>query len=286
MRRPGTMVSCRWDEFVKERSLRDLFHLIKQVLPEEQQVVSVPPESTVRDALDIMRRHGFNQLPVVEGKEVLGVFSYRSLAQGLLRLPERVREPLTLTVDDFLEDLRFAGISDELSILFDEFDIKDAVLIGSQDRLLGVVTTIDVLRYFYTVASPYVLLREIELAIRELIRTSASPDELKECIEQSLRKHYDELKQPVPACLEEMNFNDYLQLLRFRGTWPRFAPAFGRNCDLVLAKVAPLPSLRNDVFHFRRELTAEEYETLRECRDWLLTRIRRFEASRRGSANE
>lgn len=54
------------EQRMKERSLRDLFHLVKRVLPEEQQVISVRPDTTAADALSLMRRHGFNQLPVLE----------------------------------------------------------------------------------------------------------------------------------------------------------------------------------------------------------------------------
>ena len=68
---------------MKERSLRDLFHLVKQVLPDEQEIKTVSPITKVREALQLMREYGFNQIPVAEGNHVLGVFSYRSLSEGL-----------------------------------------------------------------------------------------------------------------------------------------------------------------------------------------------------------
>ncbi len=262
---------------MSERSLRDLFHLLKQVLPEEQELVSIPAETAVRDALAIMSKNNFSQLPVVEGNEVLGVFSFRSFAEGMRKLPSE-SDPLSLLVEDFVEDLKFATINDELASLLDEFDLKDAVLLGTQDQLQGVVTTADALKYFYRVASPYVLIREIELAIRELIRVSVDEQGLTACINQTLRKHYEERGQPVPTSVEAMTFNDYVMLLRFKGTWQSFRRAFGGTPVTIYAKLSSLPKLRNDVFHFRRELTAEEYETLRETRDWLLKRIRKVEA--------
>jgi CBS domain-containing protein len=269
---------------MKERSLRDLFHLIKQVMPDEQEIIFVSPETTVGDALKIMQERGFNQLPVVDadGREVFGAFSYRSLARGLAKLSPRIKEPLSLHVEEFLETLEFAQIGDELVALLDEFDIRDGVLVGSRERLLGIVTTIDVLRYFYQVASPYVLLREIELAVRELIRASTDDEGLRECANMTLKKRYEELKKEAPTRVEDMTAEDYVTLLRFRGTWERFTDSFGRNQDIVVGKLARVPGLRNDVFHFRRELTIAEYEELRECRDWLLTRIRKVEAKRRG----
>ncbi len=269
---------------MKERSLRDLFHLVKQVLPEEQELITFSPETLVDEALKVMQEHNFSHVPVVAGDEVLGVFSFRSFAKGIAQLPEKEREPLLLPVEEFLEKLKFAQITDELTALLDEFNTKDAMLVGTESMLQGIVTTIDALQYFYNVASPYVLVREIELAIRELIRASVNAEELKESIDISLHQHYGKSSAPFPSCLEDMTLNDYVMLLRYKGNWEKFKPAFGGTTNTVYAKLEPLPSLRNNVFHFKRDLTAEEYDILRDCRDWLLTRIRRLEASQ-GSKN-
>ena len=269
-----------------ERSLKDLFHLIKKVLPDEQEKLTFHPETTVADALSVMRNKNFSQVPVVSGKEVLGVFSYRSFAIGVAKLPENETGLLALPVEEFLEDLIFAQINDDLTALIAEFDIKDAVLVGLPNRLQGIVTTIDALKYFYQVASPYVMLFEIELSIRELIRESVNGDKLLECIGRTLKNHYDESRNAVPTCLEEMTFNDYVMLLRFKGTWENFRSAFGGTSNLVYVKLKSLPDLRNVVFHFKRELTVEEYDLLREVRDWLLKRIRKVEGSKKIEKND
>lgn len=264
---------------MKERSLKDLFHRVKQVLPDEQELLMFPPEKPVIEALTVMLKGNFAQIPVVQGNEVLGVFSYRSFIEKLMKLPAKEKEPLHLPVEDFLEDIKFAQITDELAALFDEFDLKDAVLIGSEDRLQGIITTIDVLRYFYQVASPFVLFGEIELAIRELIRASLDENDFKKCINKSLRKHYEDTKRSMPSCLEEMTFHDYVMLLRYQDTWDKFKSVFGGSSNTTYARLSRLPDLRNDIFHFRREITIEEYDLLRGVRDWLLKRVRNLEAT-------
>lgn len=271
---------------MKKRALRDLFHLVKQVLPEEQELISVAPETTVRNAFELMNTKNLSQLPILEGNEVLGVFSYRSFGEGVRKLPEKERDVLSLPVEEFIEDLRFAAITDILTTLLDEFDLKDAVLVGLQDRLQGIITTVDALRYFYKVASPFVMLQEIELAIRELIRVSINEDDLQECIRLTLWNHYEKKGLKCPSSLEQLTFNDYVMILRHKDTWDRFREAFGGTRNTVYAKLRPVPELRNDVFHFRRELTVEEYEVLRETRDWLLKRIRKVEASKGSYSNE
>ncbi|MDO9028137.1 MAG: CBS domain-containing protein [Candidatus Roizmanbacteria bacterium] len=268
-----------------ERSLKDLFHLVKEVLPETQELVIFSSEMPVKEALEVMRKKNISQVPIVEGDEVLGVFSYRSLAEGMRKLAANHKDVLSLPVLEFCEDLKFAQITDELKSLLDEFDLKDAVLVGTQKRLQGIVTVVDALRYFYRVAAPYILVREIELAIRELMRASVDADGLKECTEKALQGHYQDKNLPIPTYLEEMTITDCVNILRFKGTWEKFAPAFGENANIVYTKLKPLPDLRNDIFHFRRELTLEEYDRLRDIRDWLLKRITKLEAKKRIRCN-
>ena len=271
---------------MKERSLKDLFYLVKQVLPDTQELITFHPGTPVADALGVMCKNNLSQVPVLAGTDVIGVFSYRSLAQGMIKLPRNEQSLLSLHVEEFLEDLRFAQITDELTALIEEFNLKDAVLVGSENRLQGIVTTIDTLKYFYRVASPYVMLREIELAIRELIRSSVDSKTLQMCIDISLKEYYEHSEESAPRCLEGMTFHDYVMLLRFKGTWEKFAPAFGESPNLVYAKLKPLHELRNIVFHFKREITIEEYDSIRFVRDWLLKRIKKIEAIGKIGQNE
>jgi len=138
---------------MEQRSLRDLFHSVGRILPDEQELITVTPNMLAREALIIMRKNNVSQVPVVAGDEVLGVFSYRSFAEGILRLGDKERNICGLPVEAFCEDLKFATVADELAALLDEFELKDAVLIGAESKLQGIVTTIDALRYFYEVAS-------------------------------------------------------------------------------------------------------------------------------------
>ena len=55
-----------------ERSLKDLFHLVKQVLPETQELITFSSEMPVAEALEVMRKKNISQVPVKEGDEVLG----------------------------------------------------------------------------------------------------------------------------------------------------------------------------------------------------------------------
>ena len=118
-----------------------------------------------------------------------------------------------------------------------------------------------------------------------MIRGSVDKEKLVECIEISLAEHYDGIKKQLPDCLEDLTMHDYVMLLRHGKSWPEFKEVFGGTAQLLSARLKDIPDLRNCVFHFKREITAEEYDRLRDCRDWLLTRIRRLDATKRRDEN-
>jgi hypothetical protein len=111
------------------------FHRLNNVLPERQELVSVGPDVTVDEALAVMAREGFSQLPIVDGREVLGAFTYRSFALGVARM-KRV-DVSDLPVFDFSEQLRFARPRDDFEELIDALDRDGAVFVGDPDRLIG-----------------------------------------------------------------------------------------------------------------------------------------------------
>ena len=153
----------------------ELFHRINRVIPQDQVVLTVRPKERVRNAVDLMRTYGYSQLPVVENGEVLGVFSYRSFAQeaaaGILDDWTRQRcAPGDLPVDEFLEQFDFSRVTEEMSRVFEAMDRDNGILIGTPERLIGILTPMNILRYLYQVASPFVMVSEIELALRALDR--------------------------------------------------------------------------------------------------------------------
>lgn len=263
---------------MSDRSLKELFHFVGRVLPEEQELVSLKPDDTVEQALSMMLQRNLSQVPVLYKTQILGVFTFRSLAMGLTRLTKAERSPLTLPVEEFVEELHLADTNVVLTELLEEFDRKDAVLIGTREKIQGVVTTLDALNYFYQVANCYVLLGEIELSLRELIRQSVSDKELQECINDSLKQPYSVRNEPLPEKIEMLTLYDCVLILRFKGHWDIFQPAFGGTRDTTYTKLKELPDLRNTVFHFRRKLTVAEYDRLREARDWLHRRMKKISA--------
>jgi predicted transcriptional regulator len=148
----------------------ELFHRINRVIPQNQSLLTVQPNCKVREAIALMRSHGYSQIPVVKNGEVLGVFSFRSFAGEAANatLEEWTKQkcaPGDLPVDEFLEQFEFARVTEEMSRVFDAMDRDNGILVGTPERLVGILTPMDLLRYLSQVAGPFVMVSEIELAL-------------------------------------------------------------------------------------------------------------------------
>jgi CBS domain-containing protein len=271
------------DSELAAASITNLFHRLNRVLPENQRMLTVPGEMMAFEALRLLRQHHFSQVPVVVAGEVLGLFSHRSFSDAILAVTaSKGRMALEkLTTEECLEKVEFARVTDEFESWFDWLDAHNAVLVGEADRLQGIVTPMDVLRYLYKVASPFVLVAEIEIGLRGLMRRVVPDEKLAECAKTSLSRLY--VPERLPLILEDMTFHDYVQIIGDGRHWPLFEPVFKSTRERTRAKLEEMNDLRNNVFHFRKP-SVEDHERLGTFRDWVLTRARAAEARAKDGA--
>ncbi|MGW7825039.1 CBS domain-containing protein [Streptomyces puniciscabiei] len=254
-----------------------IFHRVSYLLSGEGPV-TISPDMTIPDALKLMRDYGFGQMPVVAGNEVLGLFSHRSFSERLMNsawLWGKTRTPETLVVEDFVEAPVYVRAVDPIDRLFTAMDEADAVLVGDPDRLQGIVTSSDVIAYLYRVASPYLLLKETETGLRSLIEAAVTAEKLKECAHLALAKLYEGREDSLPTTLVAMTFDEQVSVVMNSRNWPEFAGVMGANRDMFTYEIRPVGQIRNDVFHFKRELTDEDLEKLTTAREWVLRKLRR-----------
>ena len=116
-------------------------------------------------------------------------------------------------------------------------------------------------------------LRQIELALRHIVRFSTTAEILTDCVSAAVAQKYTQQRRSAPERVEEMDFSDLYTIITSGRTWSHFCSVLGGNRDLVKTRLGGLSSIRNDLFHFRRQISAEEYETLAMTRNWLLLKI-------------
>jgi hypothetical protein len=236
--------------------------------------LTIGPDALVRDAIVMIRQNDFSQLPVVAGNEVLGLFSFRSLARRLV--DTRVASALEHEVEDFSDDPVFARVTDELHEILPALDRDGAVLVGDPDNLLAVVTPTDVTAYLFKVTRPFILLQEIELSLRSLIRDSCPREAIPERIRAAVASNYKGREDRIPDELERLSLHELvLVVLNRLGYEEFFLPVFGRNRGSVQENLGGLYEIRNAVLHFRRQPSEADLDQLVSSRAWLLRKIRR-----------
>jgi acetoin utilization protein AcuB len=130
--------------------------LVEEVM--SRSVITLAPEQTLRDAVNLLRSKHIRQLPVVEDSRLIGIITDRdikratpSLLQGVDReVYDRVldttqisqfmtREPLTVTPDSDLKDAVMIFIDSKIG----------ALPVVTSGKLVGIITQIDALRVLY-----------------------------------------------------------------------------------------------------------------------------------------
>lgn len=254
-----------------------LFHRLARAIPENQELLCLKPDMAAREAIQLMGQHFYSQAPVMTGSKVLGVFSFRSFAQqaadcSLEDLKNLKHAPGDLTVGECMEQLDFADLSDEIHKQFDALERDNGVLVGIPNKLQAILTPMDVLRYYYKVASPFVFLSEIELSLRTLIRSAATEAEIKALADKVTKRQLGS-DAKSPETLEQMTFDNYRLIVTSNDTWLKFQRAFGGSRERANAKLKDVGEIRNTIFHFKRPIEDEEFEKIRQVRDWLLARV-------------
>jgi acetoin utilization protein AcuB len=120
--------------------------------------LTVTPNETVGQADEIMNTNNIRQLPVVEGKDLVGIITDRDirsfLSGSLLKSPEArekalnteigeimTTEPITVSPEDDLQEA--------VELLIDE-KFGGIPVVEESEGLVGIVTYVDVLRCFLT----------------------------------------------------------------------------------------------------------------------------------------
>jgi CBS domain-containing protein len=235
-------------------------------LPKGQQPLSVDDSTPIHDALDRMIDNNYSQLPVKnkEGR-IIVVFTWKSFCKRVSDLQgvQSVR-PIDLPVKEAMEPAKFIQPDVYIDTETDWSDL-DYILVGTDSSLMGILSIADVLGRLNDFAEAFVLVYEIELEVRDLIRDVC--DELR--LQSLIAAMYLPPHERRPSKLEEFTFTQYKTLICTKTNWPSFEPVFDTKRELIDSDIGEVSELRNAVVHFRRRITPRETDRLRRFRDKL-----------------
>lgn len=144
---------------------------VQNLIEDRGEPISVHPNDTAERALGLMIEHDFSQLPVIdESMMPLGMVTHESILRALANFRLQID---ALRVADALVKAPIYNPEDDLFDLLDRLrDTNSVLIVDSEGRLIGIVTSYDSTEYFRRRAEDLMLVEDIESTIKDLI-TSA-----------------------------------------------------------------------------------------------------------------
>jgi len=217
-------------------------------------LTTVGQDDTLKKAVTMMLQSDYSQLPIMHGeREVKGMISWKSIASRYAIGGECCK------VQHCRED---AQVVDGDGTLFDAIPtiVKHGYVLvrNPQDKkITGIVTASDLSLQFQQLAEPFLLLREIELHIRQLLQDKVLSEDLDWLVSA-------DTTAPKPNSISDLSFGGYIRLVQRPEVWQRLA----LNIDQasLTKQLEDVRQIRNDVMHFDPDpLTAKQLEVLKNA---------------------
>jgi len=198
-------------------------------------VKAIKPQASLDEAITVMLLNDYSQLAVMSGSRTFtGAVTWQSIARGRHAKHEATLADAVVRADVLPYDTE---LIDALQTLQE----KDFVFVKDQTNVVtGIVTNADVVKAYGELATPFLLIGELDQLLRRVISKNFS------------------LKQVITLCDEEGNrrllsyddlsIGDYERVLQNPGNWAALRWPLDRGC--FVARLTELREVRNDIMHF------------------------------------
>ena len=112
----------------------------------QTEVISVQRNEPVAKVVELMKRHGYSQLPVFEGKHSVGSISEKTILRQILDGKDLAQISHIATGEIMEEAFPQVGEDAPLSLISDLLQVYSAVLISRRGKVVGIITKADLLR--------------------------------------------------------------------------------------------------------------------------------------------
>jgi len=103
--------------------------------------ISVSPDMTIREVIELTRRRGISGVPVVQGRKAVGIVTHRDL-----RFETKLDSPVStvMTPKDQLVTVREGASKEEVQALLHKHRIEKVLVINGDSELTGMITVKDI----------------------------------------------------------------------------------------------------------------------------------------------
>ena len=124
-----------------EHQAREVLRVKKYEAGVIQDPITVRPDASIGDVLELTRRENISGLPVVDGKELVGIVTHRDL-----RFETRMDAPVSeiMTPKDKLITVKEGASKDEVQRLLHQHRIEKVLVVNDHFELRGLITVKDI----------------------------------------------------------------------------------------------------------------------------------------------
>jgi CBS domain-containing protein len=257
---------------------------VENLLREQHKLITISENEEVTKALDQMVEYDFSQLPVVDNNShLVGMVTYESIMQGARSFNIRADE--LLIRDVILTNIKTFDIGDNLFDLLNEIKKNNAVVIVDPEaKPIGIVTSYDTSEYLRSHSEGMMRVENIERNMRFFILASYSNQDgeldktrLEQAIQSLYQPKQDQPGLPRQKSFNDLTMNDCILLLTSKENWNILEPILKCKRDWGIELLNKVRNTRNDLAHFREEISTRALKDLVFCDEWLGRRLEEYE---------
>ena len=261
-------------------------YFVERLMEDQGSAFVIQKTDRLTAALDLMIERDFSQLPVVdENRVLLGMVTYESILRAARSFNTKLDE---LFVRDAMVNAPFHYREDDLFDLLDALKVTNAVVIIEPGGcVIGVVTNYDAVEFLRSRTEDLMHVEDVEFVLKELIKRTYMDekgeldlDKLQTAIGKPRAEAAQSGKQAEvkkPKAFEDLNLGDYINLLMTRDIWNFCAPILNVQKESLYELLVKVRQTRNDLAHFRSEISPRNRDELKYCASWLRNRYQDYE---------
>ncbi len=200
---------------------------------------SVSPTGSLDEAVTTMSLNDWSQLAVMSGRHQLrGAVTWQSIGQARQRNPDA-------RLADAMIDAQAVPYDWDLFEALDRVHKSGFVFVKNEkSEIAGIVTTYDIVDRYTTTANPFILIGDLDRALRKAIAARIELDDVKALCNSRVNG------------FDEMSMGDYQRVLESEVQWQRLDWRLDRKA--FIARLDEIRKIRNKVMHFNPDPLPED----------------------------
>lgn len=229
------------------------------------ELATIPSDENLLDAIDEMFSERYHQIGVDRNGELIGMLSFQSLARAI-KVVNQVNDSRDIagrSVEIAVEEpVAVVDPDEDVFTLFDLLAEDFYVLVEYPGEEYHIITDWDLHNFLQEELEDFLLIAEIEDAIRSLFRRAYPHD-----LPDRLADAFDDMEIPTPDTVEHCSFSHYQIFISKNDA--DFEHYFDEDPSFAESLLGELGDIRNRLFHFRGEEEPEEGDRVSDDKEFV-----------------